>query len=285
MKEGYLSQTFCSLLIFLLALAMPAAAQDDDHDHAHAYEGDTAYYLAGHGDFDIGFKDDQLELHIHLHAGAVVDGNSLAEDTTFDPDQLTVVVTETAEIRRPEGDLWEAAGVDVNEPMWVLPQHGQEDLPAFGLSTDAIPPGVLVDDLVTLTLRHIHGPGDFSLWESDAFGLPAFRLATHEQCLSVTLPVGQHSHYNWGFTTPGEYTLVFEVTGELAGGDYVAALAIYTFKVTEEPLCLAPVPGDVNGDGIVDEHDLEIIVENFGKTALVWPADDDASQDHHHDHD
>ena len=274
-----------TLLGILLAFALSAAGQEHGHDHdhhqgdTHVYEGARAYYLAEHGDFEIGYEDGELELHIHLHAGTVVDGNALDEDTVFEPDQLTVVATEEAEILRPAGELWGPTGVDVNEPLWVLPQHEKEGLPAYGFSTEEILPGIFVDDLVQLNLRYVKGPGDFSLWESDSFGLPTFILSSHDGLNSAAFPVGLHAHYNWGFTVPGDYTLVFEATGELVGGGQVEVLSIYNFKVIEQSLCLKHLPADVNGDCVVDEHDLHIVEDNLGQTAPTWPVN------HAHDHD
>lgn len=278
-----------AFLCVLLVGTWSVSAQDHDDDHghdhgeAHAYEGPQAYYLAEHGDFEIGCEEGELKLHIHLHAGTIVDGNALDEDTGFDPEQLIVVATEEAEILRPPGDLLEPTGVEVNEPLWILPQHEQEGLPAFGFSTAEIEAGVFVNDQVQLSLRAMQGPGDFSLWEDDAFGLPAFYLSTHEALTSAQFPVGLHAHFNWAFGAPGDYILVFEASAELVVGGSVDALSIYHFKVTEEPLCLEPLPGDVNGDCVVDEHDLHIVEENLGKTAPSWPAEGD--HDHGHDDD
>lgn len=262
-----------AVFIILFTSVLYVSAHDHDHDDGPVFEGTSVYYLAEHGDFEIGYEEGELELHIHLHAGAVVDGNALEDDTGFAPEQLAVVVTEEAEILRPAGDLWEATGVDVNEPLWVLPQHEREGLPAFGFSTEEIEAGLLVDDQIQLRLRALQGPGDFSLWEDDAFGQPDFFFSTHEGLTSSAFPIGLHAHYNWAFSAPGDYILVFEATADLLTGSSVETLAIYRFKVTETPLCLEPLPADVNGDGIVDEQDLQIVEDNLGEMAPCWPDD------------
>jgi surface-anchored protein len=264
----------------LAVLDWPVRAQDHDHDYdhraeVHGYQGRQAHYLAEHGDFAISYADAELAFHIHLHAGAFVDGNALDEDTVFAPEQLIVAATEAAESLRPAGELWEPTGVDVNEAFWVLPQHEQEDLPALGFTTADIGTGVFVDDQVQLNLRAIQGPGDFSLWEDNAFGLPSFYLATHERQNSATFSVGLHAHYNWTFSAPGDYILVFEATAELVAGGLVDALSIFHFKVIEDPLCLAFLPGDLNGDCVVDEHDLHLVEDNLGNTARTWPMEGD----------
>jgi surface-anchored protein len=255
---------------------------DHGHDHAHAALGETAYYLAEHGDLEIEFEDGRLELHVHLHAGAIVNGKALDVDTSFHPDDMIIVATQAAWTLRPADPLWGPAGVDANEPLWVLPQHEKEGLPAFGLSTDELPTGVFVDNLVTLHLRHVKGPGDFSLWVADAFGRPGFLLSTHDRILSTPLPVGLHSHNNWGFTQPGTYSLVLEVTGDLLAGGTARALSIFTFLVSERPVPLETLAADVNGDGVVDETDLQIVEEHLGRTVPLWPPADHDHHDGHH---
>lgn len=267
---------YCTLLPLLFVMAWPAWAQDHDHDHDHdhaqTYTGETAYYLAEHGDFGITLEDGQLDLHIHLHAGTIVDGVPMAEDTVFAPSQLIVVATHEAIQLRPAGEIWYATGTDPNEPLWVLPQHEREGLPAFGLSTEEIDLGTLVDDVVTLELRYSEGPGDVSLWADDAFGQPSFLLSTHTQELAATLPVGLHAHYNWAFTQPGTYTLVFEVSGDLVAGGNTRTLAVYTFLVSDGPIVLHRPLGDVNADGVVDDADLTIVQDQMGQTATTWPG-------------
>jgi len=271
MTSVFSCRTLTLLLAILLSRLPSIGAEPQDPNHTHEPSVRTAYYLAEHGDFDIGFEDGQLGLHIHLHAGAIVDGNALEDDTEFDPDELIVVATQEARIQRPAGALWDPMGVDANEPLWVLPQHEKEGLPAFGLATEEIEPGLFVGDVVTLNLRYLKGPGDFSLWANDAFGQPRFALSTRDQRLSTTLPVALHAHYNWGFTQPGTYILVFEVVGALVDGENTSALAIYTFLVSEKPIRLKTLLGDVNLDGVVDESDLAIVQDNLGLTAPVWP--------------
>lgn len=264
------------LLIMLLSLfASCSVLLADNHDHgeAHIYEGAQAYYLAEHGDFEIAYEDGELALHIHLHKHAVVDGNELEEDTEFTPEQLIIVATEAAEIHRPDDAVWEATGVHADEELWVLPQQDKAGLPAFGFSSENIPTGVFVGDMVQLRLRAIQGPGDFSLWENNAFGIPAFHFSTHEDQLDADFSVGLHAHFNWGFSAVGDYILVFEAKAELLTGEMLEALSIFNFKVTEIPLCLSPLAGDVNGDCVVDEHDLDIVEANLGQSAPAWPGD------------
>jgi surface-anchored protein len=233
-----------------------------------------AYYLAEHGDLDIGFEDGRLDLHVHVHAGGIVDGNALAEDTAFEPEDVIIVGAGVTKTLRPSGASWSPVGVDANAPMWILPQHEKEGLPMFGLATEDIEPGLFVNDTITLTLRRVKGPGHFSLWSDDAFGQPAFQLSTHDSLLTASMPVGLHGHENWGFTQPGLYILVIEVSGDLVTGGRTDALAIYTFLISESPVPLQPLAGDVNRDGAVNELDLAVVQGSLGQTVPVWPPEE-----------
>jgi surface-anchored protein len=283
MKLSFQGKQLTVFMASLLMLTWPAAAQDHDHDHGHAHEheGGTALYLAEHGDFEVVFEEGELDLAYHMGAGAIIDGKALEEDTAFHPEDLIVVLTEEAEILRPAGEQWDASGVDANEPLWVIPQIEQEGVPALGLGFD-IPVGVLLDDLVTLSLVAMAGPGDLSLWENNAFGQPTFLMSTQQGILESPFPNDLHAHYNWGFTAPGDYILVFEASGNLVEGGLVSTLAIYRFKVTDGPICLEALPGDVNGDCVVDEHDLHIAEENLGRSAPTWPGRRDQPHGHSH---
>jgi surface-anchored protein len=243
-----------------------------DPNQAPAPAAETLYYLAGHGDLDIGVGNGRLDLHVHVHAGGIVDGKALMEDTPFDPDRAVIVATPDARILRPAGATWNSTGADANAPLWVLPQQAQAGLPMFGLATEDIDPGIFIGDTVTLTLRHLMGPCDFSLWVTDAFGQQQFLFSTRDKLRSTTLPAGLHAHSNWGFTRPGTYTLALEVTGDLVAGGSTRALALCTFLISEKPVPLEVLPGDTNEDGRVDEADLQIVQENLGRGVPVWPA-------------
>ena len=260
------------LASILLPLSASRAAGTPDSNQAPSAGDAPVYYLAGHGDLDIGVEDGQLDLHVHVHAGGIIDGNALAEDTPFDPDKAIIVGTPGAKVLRPAGSMWNPTGADVNQPLWILPQAAQEGLPMFGLATEDIDPGIFVGETVTLSLRHIKGPGAFSLWENDAFGQQQFIFSTHDGLLSTVLPVGLHAHNNWGFTKPGTYTLIFEVTGTLVAGGSTSALGIYTFLISEKPLPLRILPGDVNLDGVVNQLDLAVVQSNMGQTVPTWPS-------------
>lgn len=289
MKLNFRKRQLIAFFGLLLVSTWSVDAQDHDHDHgdAHEHEGGTAVYLAEHGDFELVFEEGELELAYHMGAGAIVDGNALDEDTEFHPEDLIVVLTEEAEILRPAGEQWDATGVDANEPLWVIPQLEQEGVPALGFGFD-VPAGVFLDDIVTLSLVAMAGPGELSLWENDAFGQPNFLISMHEGMLETAFPNDLHAHYNWGFTAPGDYILVFEAAGNLVEGGLTSAMAIYRFKVTEGHICLGDLPGDVNGDCVVDEHDLEILEENLGRSLPEWPGDHEHEHGHEdpdHDHD
>jgi len=57
------------LTTILLPLFAHVETPLSDLNQAPAAGGEIAYYLAEHGDFDIGFEEGQLGLHVHVRAG------------------------------------------------------------------------------------------------------------------------------------------------------------------------------------------------------------------------
>ena len=49
---------------------------------------------------------------------------------------------------------------------------------------------------------------------------------------TLNIPTGTHTHVNWAFTAPGEYTISYEVTGTPTGGSPVSSGAVeYAYQV------------------------------------------------------
>jgi len=104
--------------------------------------------------------------------------------------------------------------------------------------------------------------GKFALWESDPFAGQIVYFNSNDGITAddeiPTLPVGTHSHFNWGFTKPGEYKISIEAFGRLRpDGDPTSMTETFTFIVPhtgrlaalDAELCvsgtdIALVPGD-----------------------------------------
>jgi surface-anchored protein len=119
-----------------------------------------------------------------------------------------------------------------------LPQADDPAKPFLGIASEELTPA----NWNSLTLRLVvaSGPagGHFSLWQSDLFGSPTMKMATGDGISAadtISLSVGGHDHFNYGFTQPGIYNLTFQWDGEHAVDGVVSATGTYSFGVTTVP--------------------------------------------------
>lgn len=129
--------------------------------------------------------------------------------------ECAVLCPETMKFLLPSGTPLGYEG----DPLWILPQNPYPDTPYVGVSAEAIPAGIF-DGPFTIELKRMEGPGQFLLWQADAFGHFLVRMDTRDGTGTndaLTIPVGGHAHYNWGFTTSGTYRLYFQARGRRIG--------------------------------------------------------------------
>lgn len=95
---------------------------------------------------------------------------------------------------------------------------------------------------------------------------------------------GIHDHagfYFWLDESDQEVYIV--LSAHDAGGMYQRSA---DFVMRFAKTVIQPIPGDLNGDGIVDVHDFEILIENWGRSGIYHGEDAEPhDHDHHHDHD
>jgi|YNPMSStandDraft_1061717.scaffolds.fasta_scaffold07624_2 surface-anchored protein len=121
------------------------------------------------------------------------------------------------------------------DPLWILPQNPYPDTPYVGVSAESIPPGVFEGPL-TLRLHRVEGPGHFLLWQADAFGHFRIKMDSRDGIDAndrLTIPIGGHEHYNWGFTTSGTYRVYFQAQGRRLGqtNDVISPETPFTFHI------------------------------------------------------
>ncbi len=199
----------------------------------------AAVYTGGHGGIGLG-EADGLELHVHLHDGAVVNGIPLTDDAEYAPDELIILIPDSTRLDRPEGLEWDFIGNTSGADTWILPKGHTPGVPHFGVSAEAVSLGAFVDDTLTLTLVSVDGPGYFSLYDV-VLGTPAVFMADSDgidvnDAVSLVLGVSDHQHFNLAFTAAGTYAITFEVSAvDAATQERVSDEATFSFHVVPEP--------------------------------------------------
>ncbi|MGW6195776.1 TIGR03773 family transporter-associated surface protein [Kribbella sp. NPDC055110] len=119
--------------------------------------------------------------------------------------------------------------------VWIAPESQDPELIWPGWDTEAIPAGVLKDDVVDLTLVSAEGPGAVEVFFNyDAFSgaVPRLFSSVDPTYRTVHQAVGRHVHANWSFGALGTYKLRFQATATTAAGAPVTSGPVeYTFVV------------------------------------------------------
>lgn len=199
-------------------------------------------YTEGHGDIGVAYVGGAFEPHWHLHLGTVVNGSPLSEDTEYAPGEALAFVPSPS-VNRPAGAQWDFLGTAAGNPLWMLPQSNQAGKPFLGIASEEL---VLSEwSSLTLSLVGVSGPsgGQFSLWQSDAFGSPVVKMASGDGITgadAMSMIPGGHDHYFYGFTQPGVYQVTLKWDGMHTGDGAVSATETFAFGVT-----VVPEPGEV----------------------------------------
>lgn len=168
----------------------------------------------GHIDaLDVAYEDGGLEVAIH--------DETVVPDVERDPDEVLLVALPGARTTVPDDPAYGFLGRP-GASVWVLPEVEDPALLWPGIATEEVEAGVFEGDVLRLRLVRVVGPGEVALFTTDAFGAPDVVFDSGDGLPDRSdLPVGTHAHANWAFDRPGDYRLVFEVSGRLADGSGV----------------------------------------------------------------
>ncbi len=143
----------------------------------------------------------------------------MASDDThgrlYASNECVVVCPESMKFTLPGGTPLGNEG----ESLWILPQNPYAGVPYIGVSSEQIPAGIFSDPL-SVRLTRVEGPGHFLVWQAGSFGGFDVVMDTRDGISAsdhLTILVGGHAHYNWGFTTSGVYRVYFQAEGRLVG--------------------------------------------------------------------
>ncbi|WP_186775113.1 choice-of-anchor M domain-containing protein [Allorhodopirellula solitaria] len=198
--------------------------EHDEHDHDEHDHDEHDHDEHDHDEHDHE-NENGWDLHVHDHEN----------EAEYHPDEAVFYVGMGALTSRPVASEFAFTGVSAGESFFVLPAIPSPELLFLGLGTEEIEDGTFLDGSLSLRLKSVSAPGDFSMWTSAPDGSPAVAMATSDGIIeadAVMLSEGQHAHTNFGFTEMGIYQVTFQATGTLANGDVVASQdTTYFFKV------------------------------------------------------
>ncbi|MBK9137899.1 MAG: choice-of-anchor M domain-containing protein [Verrucomicrobia bacterium] len=190
---------------------------------------DLPVLTTGHADVGVNYEDGAWDLHVH------------AEDLgmEYEPDGVWLKVAASARTSVPSAPAFSFLG-EPGAPIWMLPAIQRPDLLFLGLGTEELAAGVFSNNTVRLALKSVNGPGDFIVYQLDAFGSPVVSFNSRDGISSNdlrTLTAGSHVHVNWVFTAPGRYRIGLQASGVLAatGETTTSEVAEYLFDVGELP--------------------------------------------------
>lgn len=218
--------------------------------------GSAAYlYTSGHGDFRAAYDaaNQQFIPHIHLDSGATYTADNILMWT--DAARATVTNNATS-INRFAGML----GISAGQTVWVMGGSGVG--PYLGFSGEGLTASDWIhtfdhpewEDPVTNSVIHIEltgwsmptgahfgayqTAGLSSVWGNRASGDiiystydPSFTLDNNR----LSVAIGDHTHYAFGFTMPGLYELEFTFSSVYQGGPTISTPATFSFLVAPEP--------------------------------------------------
>jgi hypothetical protein len=139
-----------------------------------------------------------------------------------------------------------AFGAFAGAAAFTLPEVDNPALLALGWDAGALRTGIFIDDVVTVSLLSVSGPGSFFLWKEDGFG--GFDIRMSGGTGLIELNAGAHDHYNLSFTAAGSYSLTLQGSGTLLPmheAGFISDSAVYSFEVVPEPGTWALIAGAV----------------------------------------
>ena len=206
-----------------------------------ATQAQTPLYT-GHTDVGVAYDETLNEWELHVH-----DEENDVE--YFPATDALLFVKYGAHTTVPAGAPWSFLG-SAGSSTWILPLAEDPNLLFLGIGAEEIGAGVFSGDSFSLALKGVSGPGQFALFDLDGFGDPTVRWNsadgfTGADVLSVL--TGGHSHFNWAFSAPGDYTVTLEASGiSTLNGATSSGNVDYLFRVEAVP---EPATGALAGVG------------------------------------
>lgn len=178
----------------------------------------------GHVDvIGIAFEDGAFNVHVHDDE----------HDIEYTPTQVQLVAKPGSEIAVPADPQYSFLGTP-GARAWVLPQVQDPELLWPGIGAEEVAAGVFASDTLKVDVVGVSGPGQLSIFTTDAFGAPTVLVDSGNGLPDrINTTAGGHLHANWAFEAAGTYQVKVRVSGTLAatGQRVTSAVATYCFKV------------------------------------------------------
>lgn len=168
----------------------------------------------------------EFGLHVHDHE----------TESHFEPGDVILQVNESSYFESPVG----LVGV-LGASSYILPASQEVGMLYGGIAADG-PLGVFQNNRfrIQMVSAGTTNPGNFALYRFSGGGALQVGLQSIGGAVSVnevTVPIGGHEHWNWGFSAPGIYTFEFKGLGTKNVDLSVleTSIELFTFHVIPEP--------------------------------------------------
>ncbi len=183
-----------------------------------SYQGQTRAFLlvratrliSGHTDIGVAFEEGAWDLHVHAED----------TDTEYAPAEALLTVPPLAQTVVPTNASYSFLGT-AGSPTWVLPQVQNPRLLFLGFGAEEIESDLFASNQLTMKLKSVEGPGAFSVFSIDGFGVPVVHMNSGDGIDTndvKSIVTGSHEDFAWAFSAPGYYRVSFEVEGTLTAG-------------------------------------------------------------------
>lgn len=219
-------------------------------------------WTSGHGDIGVAYPGtgQEFEMEVHIGAGAVVSGSTLAADLVLAPEDATIVVPAAANLKAIStgSGQWgglnngynfvatgTTLGVAEGGNLWVLSFNESDadfyGTPYLGWATEEGFLDMLFGN-VTFTPYSFSSPigGSMGIFEDDL--TPLWVLLAGDTSFTgdaFEVPPEDHVHRVLAFTQPGLYSVGIRATALLDGTTTVIGEGVYQFQAVPEPSSVA----------------------------------------------
>ncbi|MBA4065782.1 MAG: hypothetical protein C0501_19105 [Isosphaera sp.] len=190
----------------------------------------------------------EVDIAITFEGGQL--GLVLAVDDTgdeFDPADALLFVGPAARVTQPPGAQFAFLGAGAGNPVWIVPQIEDPDILYLGIKPEDEVGDNLVGN-VRIGFVAARGPGEFSVFQADAFGGITVFASTVLGGLTADdaffLPVDSGDvHLNYAFTATGLYEVDIVLSGILQGPEGTPVTSeVFTLTFGVETTGVAAVP-------------------------------------------